>query len=69
MTALLFFMPGSYAVSMFVLIHCFLPPAGGLRNRNAAAFCPLKKYATHFFNSAFGGTGQKEAAYPVTGKD
>jgi hypothetical protein len=29
----------------------------------------LKKYAPHFFNSAFGGTGQKEAAYPVTGKN
>jgi len=47
----------------------FASAAGGLRNWNTAAFCPLKKYATHFFNSAFGGTGQKEAAYPVTGKD
>jgi hypothetical protein len=27
-----------------------LPPAG-LRNCNAAAFSPLKKYAAHFFNS------------------
>jgi hypothetical protein len=46
-----------------------LPQAGGLRNRNTAAFCLLKKYAPHFFNSAFGGTRQKEAAYPVTDKN
>jgi hypothetical protein len=44
-----------------------LPQAGGLRNRNAAAFCLLKKYALHFFNPASGGTRQKEAAFPVTG--
>jgi hypothetical protein len=44
-----------------------LPQAGGLRNRNTAAFCLLKKYAPHFFNPACGGTRQKEAAYPVTG--
>jgi hypothetical protein len=48
-----------------------LPPSRSEsgRNWNAAAFFPLKKYASHFFNSAFGGTGQKEAAYPVTGKN
>ncbi|PVD52766.1 hypothetical protein DC498_07495 [Terrimonas sp.] len=44
-----------------------MPQAGGLRNRNAAAFCLLKKYAPHFFNPTFGVTRQKEAAYPVTG--
>jgi len=27
----------------------------------------LKKYATHFFSHAFGATGEKEAANPVTG--
>jgi hypothetical protein len=27
----------------------------------------LKKYATHFFNHAFGTTEEKEAANPVTG--
>jgi hypothetical protein len=26
----------------------------------------LKKYASHFFNHAFGATGEKEAANPVT---
>jgi hypothetical protein len=28
----------------------------------------LKKFASHFFNHAFGVTGEKEAANPVTGK-
>jgi hypothetical protein len=27
----------------------------------------LKKYATHFFNYAFGVTGEKDAAFAVTG--
>jgi hypothetical protein len=45
----------------------FASPAGRLRNRNAAAFSPLKKYAAHFFNHAVGATGEKEAANPVTG--
>ncbi|OJY84283.1 MAG: hypothetical protein BGP14_18700 [Sphingobacteriales bacterium 44-15] len=44
-------------------------PATWWDNRNAAAFCLLKKYAPHFFNPASGGTRQKEAAYPVTGKN
>ena len=44
-------------------------PATGRDNRNTAAFCLLKKYAPHFFNPACGGTRQKEAAYPVTGKN
>jgi hypothetical protein len=51
------------------LLHSFCLRAGGLRNRNTAAFCLLKKYAPHFFNPASGGTRQKEAAYPVTGKN
>jgi hypothetical protein len=46
----------------------FASTAGGLRNWNAAAFSTLKKYASHFFNPAFGGTVEKEAAYPVTGE-
>ena len=45
----------------------FASSAGGLRNRNAAAFSPLKKFAAHFFNPAFGVTGENEAANPVTG--
>jgi len=44
-------------------------PATWWDNRNAAAFCLLKKYAPHFFNPASGVTRQKEAAYPVTGKN
>jgi hypothetical protein len=44
-----------------------LPQAGGLRYCNAAAFSSLKKYATHFFNLAFGDTEEKEAAYAVAG--
>jgi hypothetical protein len=28
----------------------------------------LKKFASHFFNTAFGGTGEKEAPYPGTGE-
>jgi hypothetical protein len=55
-------------LSLHILLRCFCLRAGGLRNRNTAAFCLLKKYAPHFFNPAFGGTRQKEAAYPVTGK-
>ena len=31
------------------------------------AFASLKKYASHFFNSAFGGTEPKEALYETTG--
>jgi len=45
----------------------FASPAGGLRNRNAAVFASLKKYASHFFNSDFVGTEPKKAANPVTG--
>jgi len=44
----------------------FASTAGGQRNRNAAAFSPLKKFASHFFNSHFVRTGEKEAANPVT---
>ena len=44
-------------------------PATWRDNRNTAAFCLLKKYALHFFNPASGGTRQKEAAYPVIGKN
>jgi hypothetical protein len=45
----------------------FSPPQpAGLRNWNAPAFSPLKKYAAHFFNSDCVGTGEKEASYPVT---
>jgi hypothetical protein len=46
----------------------FASTAGRLRNRSAATFSPLKKFASHFFNYAFGVTGEKEAANPVTGK-
>jgi hypothetical protein len=45
----------------------YLPQAGGLRYCNAAAFSSLKKYATHFFNLAFGDTEEKKAAYAVAG--
>ena len=45
----------------------FASSAGGLRNRNAAVFVSLKKYAPHFFNTALGGTKTKNAANPVTG--
>jgi len=38
-----------------------------MRNCAAAAFSPLKKSASHFFNPAVGGTGEKEAAYAITG--
>jgi hypothetical protein len=54
------------------LLFCFClraRPAIWRDNRNTAAFCLLKKYAPHFFNPASGGTRQKEAAYPVTGKN
>jgi hypothetical protein len=44
-----------------------LPQAGGPRCCTAAAFSPLKKYAAHFFNSAFGITEEKEAAYAAAG--
>jgi hypothetical protein len=43
------------------------PQPVGLRNCNAAVFSPLKKFASHFFNSDFVGTGEKNAAYAVTG--
>ena len=39
----------------------------GLRNCNAAAFAPFKKFATHFLNSDFVGTEPNDAAYAVTG--
>ena len=42
--------------------------AAWLRCLIAAAFASLKKYATHFFNPAFGGTEPKEAAYETTGR-
>ena len=35
---------------------------------NVAAFASLKKYASHFFNHAFGVTEPKEATYETTGK-
>jgi hypothetical protein len=44
-----------------------LPRAGRPRCCTAAAFAPLKKYAAHFFNSAFGTTEPKEAAYAAAG--
>jgi hypothetical protein len=43
------------------------PQPVGLRNRNAATFGTLKKYASHFFNSLFVRTKPKEAANQVTG--
>jgi hypothetical protein len=48
--------------------QAFASTAGGLRNWNAAVFSPLKKYASHFFNSDFVETDEKKAANPVTGK-
>ena len=36
---------------------------------NSAAFVSLKKYATHFFNFAFGATEPKETPYETTGID
>jgi len=47
----------------------FASTAGGQCNWNAAAFSALKKYASHFFHTAFGGTAEKEAANPVTDYD
>jgi hypothetical protein len=44
----------------------FASTAGGQRNRNTAAFSPLKKFASHFFNLHFVQTGENEAAFPVT---
>jgi len=44
-----------------------MPQAGGPRCCTAAAFASLKKYAAHFFNSAFGVTEPKEAAYAAAG--
>jgi hypothetical protein len=41
-----------------------LPPQpAGCAPCNGAAFASLKKYATHFFNHAFGVTEPKEAPY------
>jgi len=50
----------------FFLIESFASTAGGLPNRNAAAFSPLKKYDAHFFNYAFCITAEKEPNNPVT---
>jgi hypothetical protein len=47
----------------------FASAAGGQRNRNAAAFCSLKKLASHFFNPHFARAEPKEAANPVTDCD
>jgi hypothetical protein len=55
-----------YPICAIKLIH-ILPQAGGLRYCTAAAFSSLKKYATHFFNFAFGSTEEKEAAHAVAG--
>ncbi|MEO6722823.1 MAG: hypothetical protein ABIN67_20820 [Ferruginibacter sp.] len=44
----------------------FASTAGGLRNRNAAAFASLKKSLRSFFNPPRR-TEPKEAANPVTG--
>jgi len=45
------------------------PQPAGLRNRDNAAFSPLKKLATLvIFNHAIGVNGEKEASYPVTGR-
>ncbi len=41
--------------------------AAWLRCLNCAAFASLKKYAAHFFNSAFDATEPKEAPYETTG--
>jgi len=41
--------------------------AAWLRCLNSAAFASLKKYASHFFNSTFGGTEPKKALYETTG--
>jgi hypothetical protein len=45
----------------------FASTAGGLRTCTGAAFASLKKFASHFFNSSFGGTEPKEAPYAGTG--
>jgi hypothetical protein len=64
-------MPVASAYLLFFLIKNRrfkdLPQAGGLRYCTAAAFSPLKKYATHFFNSGFAETEEKEAAHAVAG--
>jgi hypothetical protein len=47
-----------------------LSQADGLRYclaRGETAFSSLKKYASHFFNPAFGDTEEKEAAYAAAG--
>ena len=60
--------------------NAFASPAGGLRNRNAAAFASFEKYPPRRINSnsGFAGTEPKpvcrmqsgrEAAYPVTGEN
>ena len=41
--------------------------AAWLRCLNSAAFASLKKYASHFFNCAFGATEPKEAPYETAG--
>ena len=55
-----------------LLIYCFCLHSRSRKkrdNRSAATFSPLKKFASHFFNSNCVGTGEKEAANPVTGNE
>jgi hypothetical protein len=48
----------AFCILTIVSIMLASPPQpAGLRNCTAAAFYPLKKYAAHFFNHAFGVTG------------
>jgi hypothetical protein len=47
-----------------------LPPQPARpRTYAGPAFSPLKKFTSHFFNTAFGGTGEKEAPYAGTGEN
>ena len=55
------------AYQYIIQVVAFASSAGGLRNRNAAAFASLKKLAALVvFNPDFVGTEPKEAANPVT---
>jgi len=44
------------------------PQPAGLRTRAGAVFGSFKKYASHFLNSAFGGTEPNKAPYTGTDK-
>jgi hypothetical protein len=49
------------------ILQSFASTPGGVRTCNGAAFAYLKKYAPHFFNTAYSGTEPKEA--PNAGTD